>query len=261
MQWTCSLPPSLTRRLSNTPHTHTESNLQQLLNVQYQLVDAGMQKSIHPPPLIVVLPPVAAGDQSPSKVEQNCIQLAKKLYSKYVHTGQNLSLNLSALHMWIYSTASPPQVGNIFFLGRGGLVPWSDYFSHTEGKNSLVNCLFNFCSVLFKNWWRNVFKNVLCDITQSLKLRKSSKETACCWDHPSRSFQMPRNKDSQNMRPLSTSDSPETIVSTFESLRNFTLPVFKLRNTHRPFTEVLGFLRQSFSGPTWLSLLRSAWTV
>ena len=40
--------------------------------------------------------------------------------------------------------------------------------------------------------------------------------------------------------------------STFESLRNFTLPVFKLRNTHRPFTEVLAFLRQSFSGSTRL---------
>ena len=30
-------------------------------------------------------------------------------------------------------------------------------------------------------------------------------------------------------------------------LRNFTLTVFKLRNTHRPFTEVLEFLRSSFS--------------
>ena len=73
---------------------HTESNLQQLLNVQYQLVDAGVQKSIHPPPLIIVFPPVAAGDQSPSEVEQNCIQLAKELYSKYVHTSQNLSLKM-----------------------------------------------------------------------------------------------------------------------------------------------------------------------
>ena len=91
VQWTCSLPPSLTQRLSNTPLMHTESNLQQLLNVQYQLVDAGVQKSIHPLPLIIVLPPVAAGDQSPSEVEQNCIQLAKKLYSKCVHTAQYLS--------------------------------------------------------------------------------------------------------------------------------------------------------------------------
>ena len=97
-------------------------------------------------------------------------------------------------------------------------------------------------------------------VTQSLKLRKSSKETACCRDLPSRSFRTPRNEDSQNMKPLSTSDSPETILSTFESLRNFTLPVFKLRNTHHPFTEVLAFLRRSFSGSTRLSLLHSAST-
>ena len=31
------------------------------------------------------------------------------------------------------------------------LVSCPDYFSHAEGKNSLVNCLFNFCSVRFKN--------------------------------------------------------------------------------------------------------------
>ena len=88
------------------------------------------------------------------------------------------------------------------------LVSCRDYFSHAEGKNSLVNCLSNFCSVRFRNWWHNDFKNVLCDVTQSLKLRKSSKETACCRDYPSRTFRTPRNKDSQNMKPLSTSDSP-----------------------------------------------------
>ena len=93
------------------------------------------------------------------------------------------------------------------------------------------------------------------DVTQSLNLLNSSKETACCRVHPSRSFQTPKNKGSQNMKPLSTSDSPETILLTLESLRNFTLPVFKLRNTHRPFTEVLGFLCRSFSGSTRLRLL------
>ena len=123
------------------------------------------------------------------------------------------------------------------------------------GEKHLFNCLSNFCSVWFKNWWCNIFKNVLCDVTQSLKLRKSSKETACCRDHPSWSFRMPRNKGSQNMKPLLTSDSPETILSTFESLRNFTLPVFKLRNTHHLFTEVL-----AFSGSTRLSLLHSTST-
>ena len=140
------------------------------------------------------------------------------------------------------------------------VVSCPDYFSHAEGKNSLVNCLFNFCSVRCKNWWRNIFKNVLYDVTQSLKLRKSSQETACCRDHPSRSFRTPRNEDSQNTKPLPISDSPETILSTFESLRNFTLPVFKLRNTHCPFTEVLAFLRRSFSGSTRLNLLHSAST-
>ena len=38
-------------------------------------------------------------------------------------------------------------------------------------------------------------------------------------------------------------------------LSNFTLPVFKLRNTHHPFIEVTAFLCQSFSGSTWLSLI------
>ena len=38
------------------------------------------------------------------------------------------------------------------------LVSFPDYFSYTEGKNSLVNGLFLFCSTQFKNWWRNVLK-------------------------------------------------------------------------------------------------------
>ena len=33
----------------------------------------------------------------------------------------------------------------------GEVVSCPDYFSHAEGKNSLVNCLFNFCSMRFKN--------------------------------------------------------------------------------------------------------------
>ena len=37
-----------------------------------------------------------------------------------------------------------------------------------------------------------------------LELRKSSKETACCREHPSRNFRMPRNEDSQNMKHLPT---------------------------------------------------------
>ena len=40
---------------------------------------------------------------------------------------------------------------------------------------------------------------------------------ACCRNHPSQSFRMLRNEDSQNMKPLSTSKSPETILSTFEA--------------------------------------------
>ena len=54
------------------------------------------------------------------------------------------------------------------------------------------------------------------DITKSLKLRKSS-EMAHCRDHPFRSFRTPRNEDSHSMKPLSTSESPETILLTFES--------------------------------------------
>ena len=59
--------------------------------------------------------------------------------------------------------------------------------------------------------------NVICDVTQSLKLRKSSKETAHCRDHPSRSFRTPRNKDSHNMKSLLTSESRKTILSTFDA--------------------------------------------
>ena len=53
-------------------------------------------------------------------------------------------------------------------------------------------------------------KNVLCE---SLNLQKSSKEMARCRDHPSWSFQMRRNQDSQNMKPLSTLESPEALFS------------------------------------------------
>ena len=94
------------------------------------------------------------------------------------------------------------------------LVSCPAYFSHAEGKRSLVNGLFHLCSVRFKNWWRNVFQNVLCDITQAMKLWNSSKETVCCRDHPSWSFRTPRNEDSLNLKPLSTSESPKTILST-----------------------------------------------
>ena len=79
---------------------HTESNLQQLLDVQYQLVNAGVQKSIHPLPFIILFPPVAAGDQSPSEVEQECIQLAKELYSKYVTYSTRNYVIIHAFIVW-----------------------------------------------------------------------------------------------------------------------------------------------------------------
>ena len=78
------------------------------------------------------------------------------------------------------------------------MVSCPDYFSHAEGKSSLVNCLFNFCSVRFKNWWHNIFENVLCDITQSLHYERAiERRLVAGIMRPSRSFQMPRNKDSQ----------------------------------------------------------------
>ena len=88
------------------------------------------------------------------------------------------------------------------------------YFWHTEGKNSLLNGLFRFRSVQFKNWWRHVFKNVLCDVTQVMKPWNSAKETARNRDHPSQGFRTPRNEDSQNLKfPLSTPESAKTILS------------------------------------------------
>ena len=97
------------------------------------------------------------------------------------------------------------------------LVSSPAYFSHAERKNSLVNGLFRFRSVRFKNWWRHVFKNVLCDVTQVMTLWNSAKETARSRDHPSRGFRTPRNEDSQNLKPLSTSESAKTILSTSEA--------------------------------------------
>ena len=66
----------------------------------------------------------------------------------------------------------------------------------------------------FKNRWRNVFKNVLCDVTQMLKLRQSSRETDRCKDHLSWRFQTPRNEDSVN---LSLCQPTKTILLTFEA--------------------------------------------
>ena len=124
------------------------------------------------------------------------------------------------------------------------LVSCPAYFSHAEGKNSLVNGLFRFCSVRFKNWWRHVFKNVLCDVTQVMTLWNSAKETVRSRDHPSRGFRTPRNEDSQNLKPLPTSEALRRSYRHLK-LRNFTLPVGKLRSTYRAFMEVLAFLRWS----------------
>ena len=141
------------------------------------------------------------------------------------------------------------------------LVSYPDYFSHAEEKNIVrsTDCpIFVPCGLKMGDATSSKMYYVTSHKAWKY-VRKSSKETAYCRDHPSRSFQTPRNEDSQNMMPLSTSNSPETILLTFESLRNFTQPVFKLRNTHHLF-KVLAFLRQSFSGSTRLSLLHSAST-
>ena len=68
-------------------------------------------------------------------------------------------------------------------------------FPHGEGKNSLMESRFHFRSMQFKNRWCNI---LLCDVTQSLKLQQSCRETACCKDHL---FRIPRNEDSVNLKP------------------------------------------------------------
>ena len=94
--------------------------------------------------------------------------------------------------------------------GWGGeVVSCPDYFSHTEGK--IV--------------WSTVYSIfVPCDselVTQRLQkcyvlshkacnYKRAPKRRLHCRDHPTQSFQMPRNKDSQSMKSLSTSESPET---------------------------------------------------
>ena len=88
-----------------------------------------------------------------------------------------------------------------------------------KGGNSLLHqiALLRYSTVRFKNWWRHVFKNVLCDVRQVVTLWNSAKETARRRDHSSRSFRTPRNEDSQNLKPLSTSESAKTILLTSES--------------------------------------------
>ena len=69
----------------------------------------------------------------------------------------------------------------------------------------------------FKNWWRHVFINVLCDVTQVVTQWNSAKETARSRDHPSRSFRTPRSEDLKILKPLSISESAKTILSTSEA--------------------------------------------
>ena len=123
------------------------------------------------------------------------------------------------------------------------LVSSPAYFSHAEGKNSLVNGLFRFCSVRFKNWWRHVFKNIFCDVTQVVTLWNSAKETARSRNHPSRSFRTPKSEDLQNLKPLSTSESAKTILSTSEAQEPHPVSWQAQKLTCRAFIEVLAFLR------------------
>lgn len=89
------------------------------------------------------------------------------------------------------------------------LVTFLDYFSACGGgKNGLVRGLFHsiLCGLKIGDT-----PSLLYDVTQSLKLWKTSKEKAHCRDHPSQSFRTPINKDLQDLKPLSTSENPKTI--------------------------------------------------
>ena len=143
------------------------------------------------------------------------------------------------------------------------LVLCQDYFSHTEGKKSLVNCLFDFCSVRFKNWWCNVFKFVLRDITQSLKLWKSSNETARGRDHLSRSFQTPRNEDAQRCTKHEASvNLRKPWGPSYQHLKAQELHTasFQAQKHTPPINRSSGIPSPVFSGSTWLSLLHSVST-
>ena len=41
----------------------------------------------------------------------------------------------------------------LFAFQNRSLVSYPDYSLHTEGKNSLVNCLFSFCSMWLEDWY------------------------------------------------------------------------------------------------------------
>ena len=146
--------------------------------------------------------------------------------------------------LFFVCTAVQATNQKLFFRTRRGKIVWSTAYS------IFVPCGFKIGDATF-------LKMYYVTSQKALKLRKSSKETARCRNHPSPSFRKPRNEDSQNIKPQSTSESPETILLAALKLTNFTRPVFKLRNTQCPFTEALEFLRWSFSGSTWLSCLHS----
>ena len=115
------------------------------------------------------------------------------------------------------------------FFARGG-----EYRLEGE-KNCLVNSLFT-CGLKLGDttsciMWRHT----------SMKLWNTSKETARCRDHPSRSSRIPRNKTWSLFRPQKALRRSYRHLK----LRNFTLPVGNLRNTYHAFMEVLVFLRWS----------------
>ena len=98
-----------------------------------------------------------------------------------------------------------------------------------------------------------------CEVTQSLKLRKSSKEMACCKDillgaskhqetkiHKTWSLCQPQIALGQSYQRLKAS---ELHTASFQAQKH----------THLPFTEVLAFYRRSFSGPSLIAVRCSTW--
>ena len=127
------------------------------------------------------------------------------------------------------------------------------FFLHVEGKNSLVNSLFRFCSMRFKTCWRNMYYVMSHMLRNYETVSKRQLIAGIILLGASEYQEMKIHKTWSLFRPQ------KALRRSYRHLKlmNFTLPVGKLRNTYYTFMEVLLFLRWSV---LWFCLLYNAST-
>ena len=94
----------------------------------------------------------------------SCVLYQPRRWDKHPEDGISIQqratpsvLNILAIYLVSSVVANPSLTSeglamSLLSLGSAVVVSYADYFSHMEGKNSLVNCLPNFCSMRFENW-------------------------------------------------------------------------------------------------------------